>query len=276
MPCIEVKTKKYQSRSAPPYHAKDCKGEIKLGNNGKKWKSIPNKKLIYIWVPISNNKSNKSSTNPKTRKMSNSISGKTYYIHDNGGQPFKVICNKDKKIIYIYKDTRDFSKFSEFGNDIPDEPVYDKLLMEIKYEKIFTGDPLPSIFTESKSGYSFEPGNSILVCISVGKYIYIGSEIYSFQTGKGIDDEIIKYYSPIGNNDVPYPFAVSRNKTYLMIEDVILDNQELDNAGKDCEKKYNNEYFNDPYYIYYEFCNTTNNLKKTSKKIKKKILQQRL
>jgi hypothetical protein len=78
------------------------------------------------------------------------------------------------------------------------------------------------------------------------------------------DEEITKYYSPIGNNDVPYPFAVSRNKTYLMIEDVILDNQELEDVSKDCEKKYNNEYFNDPYYIYYNFCDKKNNLKTTS------------
>ena len=265
MSCIEVKTKKYQSRSSPPYHAKDCKGEIKNGNDGKKWKSIPNKQMIYKWVLMDSS---------KTLKTGNKIVGKTYYIHDNGGQPFKVICNESKKTVYVYKDIRDWSGKME---DIPEEPIYGDLIFEFKYKKIFTGDPIPSIFTESKSGYLFEPGNSILVCISVGKYIYIGSEIYSFETGKGIDDEIIKYYSPIGNNDVPYPFAVSRNKTYLMIEDVILDNQELEDVSKDCKKEdYKKEYFDDPYFLYYNFCDKKNNLKTTSHKLKKKILHKRL
>ena len=29
MACVEVKTKKYQTRKGPPYHAKDCKGLVK-------------------------------------------------------------------------------------------------------------------------------------------------------------------------------------------------------------------------------------------------------
>ena len=64
-----------------------------------------------------------------------------------------------------------------------------------------------------------------MICVSGDKYIYIGSEIYSFTTGNGKENAIVKYISPIGNNDVPYPYAISGKYTYLMIEDVILDNQ---------------------------------------------------
>ena len=82
MPCIEVKTKKYQSRSSPPYHANECPNETKLGNDGKYWKSVSNSKNIYKWIPQSNNKK-------ITKTSTDSKRGKIYYIHDNQGRPFK-------------------------------------------------------------------------------------------------------------------------------------------------------------------------------------------
>ena len=209
MPCIEVKTKKYQSRNSPPYHANDCPGQTKTGNDGKPWKSVANKKMIYKWVAI-----NSSSIKGTTIKKDKISRGKTYYIHDNGRYPFKVVCDYSNKKALVYKFTHYLNKEGEY------DPIsiYDKLLMTIKYDKIFTGN--------TKSHY--DTGNSILLCTGVGKYIYIGSVIYSFETGKSIDDEIINYYSPIGANDIPYPYAVSKNKTYIMDECIILDNQKIE------------------------------------------------
>ena len=51
MSCIEVTTKKYQTRKGPPYHAKDCKGQTKKGNDGKEYISATDKRGIYKWVP---------------------------------------------------------------------------------------------------------------------------------------------------------------------------------------------------------------------------------
>ena len=48
------------------------------------------------------------------------------------------------------------------------------------------------------------------------KYLYIGSEIYSFNTIE--DDVIIDYFSDIGNNDVPYPYAIGEKYIYFMLE----------------------------------------------------------
>lgn len=45
-------------------------------------------------------------------------------------------------------------------------------------------------------------------------YIHIGSEIYEFQAPEKID----KYFSLVGNNDVPYPIALSKNYVYFMLE----------------------------------------------------------
>ena len=50
MSCIKIKTSKYQTRKGPPYHAKDCKGLVKKGNDKKDYISKPDKKGIYKWV----------------------------------------------------------------------------------------------------------------------------------------------------------------------------------------------------------------------------------
>ena len=36
------------------------------------------------------------------------------------------------------------------------------------------------------------------------KYVYIGSEIYEFES----HDPIKQYESPVGNNGVPYPYGI--------------------------------------------------------------------
>ena len=65
-------------------------------------------------------------------------------------------------------------------------------------------------------------------------YIFIGHKIFSFKT----EYEIINYVSEVGNNDVPYPYAVDiKNNYYLMIEEM-----RLSVPG---------EYSTDPYTYYY-------------------------
>ena len=257
--CIELKTKKYQSRNSPPYPANDCIGEVKKGNDGKNWKSVPNKNMIYKWIPAE-----KKDFRNMTKKQTDNqpLTGKIYYIHDNQRRPFKVIVDGRNKNIKVYKDIR-----NRKIKDIPDEPIYDKLVLQTKYKTLFDGGPLP----KGEDKVAFEPGNSILICVSGNKYIYIGDKIYSFETDDGKDNEIIKYISPVGNNDVPYPYAISEKNTYLMIEDVILDNQYLNDARISSD----NEYKNDPYCLYYGWCGE-NNLKKKAIKLKNKIIHKRL
>ena len=70
------------------------------------------------------------------------------------------------------------------------------------------------------------PGNSILICTGKGKYIYVGDQIYSLETKDGEDIE--KYYSPVGNSVVPYPYAIGTNYTYFMLDRETVPNELLD------------------------------------------------
>jgi hypothetical protein len=65
--------------------------------------------------------------------------------------------------------------------------------------------------------------------------MFIGDKVFTFRSMA----EIIEYVSHVGNNDVPYPYAIDcQGRYYLMIEDVVLGNvPEL--------------YQDDPYCYYY-------------------------
>jgi len=112
----------------------------------------------------------------------------TYLTHDNGSRPFKVVL-KNNNVTVLKQDKNE---------------TYTIEVFKSKYSMHF----IP------KNDY-FE-GDSVLIKINRKKYVYIGECIYEFI----IDDEIIKFYSPNVNSDVPYPYAIGIKNTYLMLDHV--------------------------------------------------------
>lgn len=184
--------KKYKERPSPPLSAQDYPNKIKIGNDGNEYMSLPDKNGIYRWKIY--NKKKESSIKPK----------KTYLIHDNGGRPFKVD---------LYPPEVDISAAYENDYDEDENPIYKyEFFKTVEYEKIFVGkDP---------SGKKLFDGNSILLELESNdnsyKYMSIGESIYTFK----ISEEIKSYVSEVGNSDVPYPYALSKNYVYLMVEKV--------------------------------------------------------
>ena len=77
--------------------------------------------------------------------------------------------------------------------------------------KVFVGQ-------SPKHGARFD-GNSLLLHLEGLKYVFVGETVFSF-TAKS---PITKYVSPVGNNDVPYPWAMDEQGfRYLMTSSVIL------------------------------------------------------
>lgn len=146
-------------------------------------------------ITIKKNKMVKSGIGKTTKSFikRDRISNKSYLIHDNGASPFKVVVSKNSIKIYIYKNSD--AKIKE----------YDILLLTF------------SKFIGYWYGYDIlyhDHGNSILIQLTTTQYIYVGSEIKSFETS----EEILDYISPLGNSDVPYPVAYSDNYVYFMLE----------------------------------------------------------
>jgi hypothetical protein len=163
-------------------------------------------------------RSKKGSRKSTSRKTNHKSSGnKNYYIHDNRSRPFKVEINGNN--IQVFKYITD-DAYEEYNKN-----NYTKLSLELKTDEIFIGKDK----NDPKN-----KGNSILVRKG-DEYYYIGDSIYKFKP----NDAIIKYVSPVGNNDVPYPYAVGEDNIYLMIENIYFD-------------KYILPQHTDPYEFYYE------------------------
>ena len=136
---------------------------------------------------------------------------KSYAIHDNGGRPFRVDIQGNKVTVYLTKVS--FEKVDGTFKDIVYPP---KEILEFTTDAILVGKKSPGGGYDGLTPKKAE-GNSIL--LEVGeKYIYIGSEIYQFSSIKG--DTIEKYYSDIGNSDVPYPYAIGKTHVYIMLDKV--------------------------------------------------------
>ena len=209
---------------------------------------------------------------PKESFPSISTKYDIYFIHDNGGTPFRVAIDELGKRILVYK----YDEFgSAFGNDYGNDSgqsnfskSIEPVILDTSFERVFLGGPLPDVFIVN--GNDFEMGNSILIHITGSRYIFVGMYIYEFESL----EPIIEYISPIGSNDVPYPFAKSANETFLMIEDAVLDNKLLEEEGR----KYP-MYTHNPYRLYYNFEGYffyDNEYLQKKRKINYRIIQKRL
>lgn len=142
--------------------------------------------------------------------------GKIYEIHDNGGRPFSARIS---------------------GTNISVENIVDvenpKHIFSLKAKRVFIGGKSPIKPFNTEKDYK---GNSILLDLGSRKYRYIGDSIYDFILPK--DESIIrKFYSDVGNSDVPYPYAIGEKYIYILLEAVAIPIQEF-NLEKDIYQQY--------------------------------------
>ena len=174
-----MSTRKSPKQSATLYKV----GTKKKGLDGNMWIITETSNKTKRWVKFNNSKK---LSKPK---------GKKYITHDNGGRPFQVIV--DKNDVYVYK----------LSND-DEQGVYDKFVKKFEVIKVYIGKDIknPKIFD----------GNSILLELPNNKLVFIGNSIFEFKLEQG--DVVQKYFSQVGNSDVPYPVLLGKNNFYSMIE----------------------------------------------------------
>lgn len=166
--------------------------------------------------------------NFKSKLQTQNGGAETYYIHDNGGKPLKCIIENENTIL-IHKQ-KDFDS---------DEIIIYEMEPSLKFhpKKIFIGKSPLNKMTEFSGGHGPEfDGNTILLDMGDNEYIIITGTIWSFDA----KSKIIEYVSPVGNNDVPYPYAIDDNKNiYLIDYNVVI--LYRDDIAK-LMKKYDNPY----------------------------------
>jgi hypothetical protein len=264
---IKQNTKKYKSRSSPPYSAMDCQGKTMIGNDGATYASKPDKRGIYRWVKsgdVATSKILKNKTirvKPKPSLNASNISSttclykKTDYGAINVSKYIKCIPNDNLKgqldagvaatHIYEINDNAAFpfvvfdyggrvDIYNNHFNEETNKAELNKKLIGVKYDQIFIGD------NESNDPYwkfkrGVAKGNTILLQTGKDKYMFIGKGILSFSTKDG--DTIRRYYSPIGGNYDSFACAVGDKYVYLLNDKKYVPIGEFD-INKDIIKQY--------------------------------------
>lgn len=138
---------------------------------------------------------------PEVRRL------KSYYIHDNGGRPFLVFV-KGQTELHIYRIP---SNVVIENYDNLKKNHYNQLVKTYKTKKIWIGNQKTKDCCDGWNPRNSR-GNSILAHLGKNKYLWIGIQINEFETPQ--NDVIEKYFSMIGNNDVPYPVALGKKFVY--------------------------------------------------------------
>jgi hypothetical protein len=164
------------------------------------------------------------------------IRNNTFDTHDNGGRMFRVELLGD--FVHVWRLTYD----EDTGDHRVDGPM---VWYAHRPSRVFPGRSPKNAFTEFGGGHGDRfYGNSVLVEFPTPdddgfRYALIGRSITRIDVPDGARVEI--FMSPVGNNDVPYPYAVdSLGRTHLFLENVTLDPAAAD------------EYGDDPYTYYYD------------------------
>lgn len=131
-----------------------------------------------------------------------------YITHDNGAEPFCVVVEGNNVAAYQ-------QSYVEENEDV--RWYVDESAAPV-WSCIGAVRVLPGV-DPSADRYL---GNSVLVETAPHHYTYIGDKIFSFRAV----DEILEYRSPIGNSDVPYPYAVGSQYTYLMLDRIMMPNDQ--------------------------------------------------
>lgn len=175
---------------------------------------------------------------------------KKYKIHHQYKYPYLVYLGKNTLSIYKLPTNTTLGNKDKILNG-----YYSKLVKKFKIQKSWVGKHT-MITDEWDSKNSL--GNTILAKTDKDKYLFVGKEIYEFET----DDNIEKYYSMIGNNNTPYPIALGEKYVYFMLDKKYLDKSEFD------DQKMNEKKWEDAYGYFYQWKNDKQKKFKKFKKVK--------
>ena len=126
-----------------------------------------------------------------------------YLTLDNGGRPFMVSVHNNKVEVFAREKNDKCPSKEEKENKIG----WTILVLSVENcLNIFIGDDLAHGYT----------GNSVLLQRSNTEYMYISGSIKEFKW----PEQIVEFHAPVGNSDVPYPFAVTESGRVILFEDL--------------------------------------------------------
>ncbi len=163
-----------------------------------------------------------------------------YQVHDNGGRPFTVLVDEDAEgapRVRLYLTRRHRAVKGELPREYTaaeykQRPPRRSELRRTweRAERVWVARHSSACITERVS-----LGNSLLVLLprtrkgqTAYRYVHIGAEVFAFVT----PDPITAFESPVGNNDVPYPVALSQSEAFFLGDALRLPRAETRASGK--------------------------------------------
>jgi len=201
--CVRQTAKRYKERPGPPFKAHDCKGQTKVGNDGKPYMSVANAKNIYQWKKTVKNK------------------GRKYRTVDNGNRPYRVTIDTASKCLTVESLSYDDE------DDYLERPITVASVYTLKnFKRVWLGQGIDAMFPNE----SFEQyvGNSIVAQKNENCCVFIGSEVVEFNKVSGDSFDSAKLVSHVFINEVPYPYLIAATHTYFLLDFVAVPNELLD------------------------------------------------
>ena len=211
--CLKNSKSSYKGNEPSPKGLGYCAhceeiGSLCVGLDGNEWIVAKNKKNIKRWII---HKRIIKKNNILYKKIKAKYAGyKTYFTHFNGGRPYLVyIKNKN---VAIYNVPENVMIDNEIYKADDRKWMYINLVKKYKVKEVFIGKSPLIDMTKYSNGYGkYFDGNTILLELKNNNFIYIQDDIDKIK----INDKIKKYYSFVGNNDVPYPMAIGEKNIYF-------------------------------------------------------------
>lgn len=153
-----------------------------------------------------------------------------YQTHDNGGRAFRVFIDRKDRVAVVT-----LMVSSEWPEDCYPFIVNQRF----PFHRVWIGKSPRIEMTEKAFHGGYGPtfdGNSILFDLSDNTYMFVGDSVQLFQT----KSPIVRYVSPVGQNDVPYPYAVDKDGAYyLIVESVKVKSREIAKGSNPYDWYYN-------------------------------------
>ena len=152
---------------------------------------------------------------------------KHYFTLDNGGRPFCVYIIGKKVIVYKETKNSDWKLKSRDKDyefmwkwfhylDLPENIRYTEKIKTFTTKKIYIGKSPKNEMTKFSAGHGEKwDGNTILLELTGNKYVYLGETITEITLQKG--DKVEEYWSPVGNNGIPWAFILGKKKCILYV-----------------------------------------------------------
>lgn len=121
----------------------------------------------------------------------------TVLTHDNGGNPFQVRIDRDRKVV-------------EVAVCSPNPPSVYSPWRSFPYEDIFVGQGT----YDSLEFCTFSYGNSLLLHVGGPTYVYIGEHVVQFESRA----PIAAFVATVGNSDVVYAYAIDKADGHLFFQ----------------------------------------------------------